>query len=160
MLTGSLEWLTALNSKQTPRWITFLGNSGTGKTYLAKTLFSLAVKRLGTAATNYIVRSCYWPDFVQRLRDGTAYGERNDMKLWPVLLLDDIGAERDVSGFATEELNTLLGCRMGKWTILTANLEFDRVTQLDQRIASRMYRDGNICLEIKTEDFSLRQLSK
>ena len=46
---------------------------------------------------------------MDRLRAGESYGTYNDMKRWPYLVLDDIGAERDPSGFSAEKLTTLLG---------------------------------------------------
>ena len=105
---------------------------------------------------SYIPGVIYWPDFIQQLRTGESFPYRNDMKRWPVLLLDDIGSERDPSGFAAEELNTLLGCRMDKWTIITSNLDIATLRKVDARIASRMIRGRNICIGVNTVDFSER----
>ena len=78
------------------------------------------------------------------------------MHRWPVLFLDDVGTERDPTGFAADELNTLLGSRMGKWTILTSNLQFDKFRAIDARIASRLVRDQNICCGVKAVDYATR----
>ncbi len=72
------------------------------------------------------------------------------------MFLDDIGAERDPSGFAAEELNTLLGCRMNKWTLITTNKTSDSLEQMDGRIYSRIIRGDNISIGINTKDFSDR----
>ena len=80
------------------------------------------------------------------------------MKRWPVLFLDDIGAERDASGFAAEELNTLLGCRVDQWTLISSNKDADGLKAVDGRIFSRLIRDKNICVGVNTQDFSERNL--
>ena len=81
---------------------------------------------------------------------------RQEMKRWPVLFLDDIGAERDPSGFAAEELNTLLGCRVDKWTLITSNKDAEGLRAIDGRILSRMIRDENVCISINCPDFATR----
>ena len=93
---------------------------------------------------------------MQKLRAGDAFEMRSEMKRWPVLFLDDIGAERDPSGFAAEELNTLLGCRVGKWTLITSNKDADALQAIDGRIYSRLIRDLNRCVGVNTVDFSER----
>lgn len=81
---------------------------------------------------------------------------RDDMKRWPVLFLDDIGAERDPSGFAAEELNALLGCRMNRWTLLTTNKTADALKAIDGRVWSRVIRGENIAVSVNTMDYSDR----
>lgn len=70
--------------------------------------------------------------------------------------LDDNGAERDTTGFASEQLNTLLGCRADKWTILTSNLSLSQLGDIDPRIADRMIRSPNIIVQLSTISHSLR----
>jgi len=106
----------------------------------------------------YFPHEIYWPHFVQQLKSGKAYEIRDDMKHWPVLFLDDVGAERDPSGFAADELNTLLGCRMSKWTLITSNSTIERFSEIDERISSRLIRPPNVCVSVQTIDYSLRQL--
>lgn len=105
---------------------------------------------------DYFSRVIFWPDFIQELRGGKSFELRNELKRWPVLFLDDIGAERDPSGFAAEELNTLLGCRMNRWTLITSNKEFDAIKEIDARISSRLVRGDNICASVNTKDFAER----
>lgn len=151
-----MEWMAAFEARQTPRWLSLVGASGTGKTHCARRLWKWAKDRADFSATQYVTEAFYWPDFVDELRGGNAYDRFNDLKKWPVLFLDDIGAERDPTGFAAEKLNTLLGCRMSKWTLLTSNKDFDALAAVDGRISSRLIRDENICVGIKTQDFSTR----
>lgn len=153
---GCWEWAQAMRAQQAPRWLALIGASGTGKTHCARKLWQYARPRFSEVELSYIPHIIYWPDFIQKLRGGEGFAKREDMKRWPVLCLDDIGAERDPSGYAQEELNTLLGCRMNRWTILTSNLTIAALQAIDQRITSRLIRGHNICIGINTTDYSLR----
>ena len=150
------EWASAFKAKAPPRWLSLIGASGTGKTHCAKRLWRYAKQQTDWQPFNYQPRAIFWPEFIQELRAGSAFDLRSELKRWPVLFLDDIGSERDPSGFAAEELNTLLGCRVGKWTLLTSNLDIDGITAVDRRLSSRLIRDRNICVSVKTKDFATR----
>lgn len=156
MATACRLWVDAFKENRAPRWISFLGTSGTGKTHCASKLWNWSALRSNWAKTEYARHGIFWPDFVQKLRAGHSFQLRDDLKRWPVLFLDDIGAERDPSGFASEELNTLLSCRMGKWTIITSNKGIEGLRSIDARISSRLIRDNNICLEVNSADYSIR----
>lgn len=155
MVACCSEWACAFKIKSAPRWLTVLGGSGVGKTACCLRLWNWARRRVKWQH-DCLEDLIYWPDFVQKLRSGEWYHYRDSMKTWPVLFLDDIGAERDPSGFAAEELNTLLGCRMNRWTLLTSNNEMDKINAIDTRIASRLVRDKNICVCVETKDYVLR----
>lgn len=151
----------ALKEGKEPRWITIMGASGTGKTHCAKKLWS---KSLGMAqfaprwlGVEFLAREVYWPKFVSEMRSGDVYGRFRDMMNWPVLFLDDIGAERDTTGFASEQLNMLLGSRGGRWTIITSNLTLEQLGNIDPRISDRIIRKPNIFLEVNTVSHSLRR---
>lgn len=150
------EWADAFKSKAAPRWLSLIGSSGVGKTHCAERLWDWAYRRSDFSKTDFIPHRIYWPDFIQRLRAGNGFELRNDLKKWPVLFLDDIGAERDPSGFAAEELNTLLGCRMDRWTLITSNRDAEGLKATDARIASRIIRGLNICVAVNAKDFSTR----
>lgn len=152
------EWALAFRAKAQPRWLSLIGRSGTGKTHCAEKLWRMALGKSDFSKTAFVPQVIYWPDFIQQLRGGNGYALRDDAKTWPVLLLDDIGAERDPSGYAAEELNTLLGCRMNKWTLITSNKTLESLKAIDARIASRLVRGQNICVEVNTQDFAERQL--
>jgi hypothetical protein len=53
----------------------------------------------------------------------------------------------------------LLGMRVGKWTVITSNLLLKALSKVDDRIASRMFRErGNLVIEIQaTKDFGERK---
>ena len=156
MAAAAQEWVSAFKANESPRWLSFIGNSGTGKTHICKKLWIYAKVKSDWQRFDYFPKVVFWPDFVQQLRAGDSFELRQEMKRWPVLFLDDIGAERDPSGFAAEELNTLLGCRVGKWTFITSNKDADGIKKVDGRIFSRLIRDKNICVGINTKDFSER----
>jgi len=143
------EYHAALMAGSNPRWLTMVGQAGCGKTHCAKALWAEVKKRLDWNPQHCacIPRFVYWPKFVGELRAGDGFDLLRDMQRWPFLFLDDIGAERDATGFATEALNTLLGCRTGKWTVLTSNLGAIEWTKTEPRIASRMVRDGSRLLQ-------------
>ena len=154
--TAAQEWASAFKSKSDRRWLSLVGSSGTGKTHIARRLWQYAQENCDWSRFDYFPKMIFWPDFVQKLRAGDAFEMRQEMKRWPVLFLDDIGAERDPSGFAAEELNTLLACRIDRWTLITSNKDIDGLKAVDMRIASRLVRRPNICVGINTKDYAER----
>lgn len=149
----------AFKSGFRPQWLSILGHTGTGKTHVANRIFAWMAARVDWSFATYQHGVIYWPRMVQDLRAGDAYDQIRDMAKWPVLFLDDIGAERDTTGFASEQLNTLLGQRDGKWTILTSNLGLADIAAIDPRLADRLLR-GNEVVDVRTESYSLRKLTK
>ena len=139
-----------------PRWITIVGNTGVGKTHCARRLWNFLSAREDWREAEFCHGEIYWPKFVSELRAGDAFDKLRDMMDWPVLFLDDIGAERDVTGFSSEQLNTLIGCRADKWTILTSNLSLKQLAEIDPRISDRIIRKPNIYIELNTKSHSLR----
>jgi len=139
-----------------PRWLTLLGNTGTGKTHCARRVWQNLSNRSNWGRCDFAPNEIYWPGFVSDLRAGIAYERLRDLFAWPVLFLDDICAERDTTGFASENLNTLLGCRGDRWTIITSNLNLGQIAAIEPRIADRMIRRPNVAVEINTVSHSLR----
>lgn len=156
LVQGCWEWHCALRDRQPARWLSLLGVSGTGKTHCADRLWRWAESKSDFGRAAFSQTKILWPKFVQRLRAGNGYEMRDDFEKWPVLFLDDIGSERDPSGFATEELVTLLLSRMGRWTIITSNKTPEALRAIDERIYSRLIRGNNICIGMNTKDFSER----
>lgn len=150
------EFALAMKAEAHPRWITILGNSGTGKTHCARRLWKMLEHKCGYSPDfNYNPSEIYWPLLVSQMRGGD-YSQYHDAIRWRGLFLDDIGAERDPNGFAAEQLNTLLGCRENKWTILTSNLTLGQIGKIDPRMADRIIRRPNIFIEVNTKSHSLR----
>lgn len=148
----------ALRASAAPRWLSLLGLTGTGKTHCAARLWESSLGRLSWLKCRYQPHKIYWPRFVSELRDGNSFARHRDMMDWPVLFLDDICAERDTTGFASEALNTLLGARMNKWTIITSNLLLEQIGAVDPRVADRMIRPPNLAVSVKTQSYALRKI--
>ena len=148
---------TAFKRCEAPRWLSILGVTGTGKTHCARRLWEHLRGRSDWSHSVYLPQVVYWPQFVSELRGGQAFDQFRDLWRWPALLIDDIGAERDTTGFASEQLNTLLGCRVGKWTLMTSNLMLEQLGSVESRIADRMIREPNLFIEVNTKSHSLRR---
>lgn len=160
-LTGTCaRWMRRVKGKSKPSWVSLLGKTGTGKTHCARMLYKKSKTLFNWDGVEFLESEIYWPEFVSRLRSGEAYEQLRDMIEWPVLFLDDIGAERDTTGFASEQLNMLLGRRVGKWTILTSNLGLEQLAGIDPRISDRIIREpGNEYIELTTASYAVRKLS-
>jgi DNA replication protein DnaC len=139
-----------------PRWLSFCGPSGTGKTHIASALFRClggafhAHPSLLSGAMKFT-----WPRLLPKLRNGE-YHLLDDIRDCHLLFLDDFGTERPTE-FALEKLYEIIESRNRKWTILTANLSVEQIgSKMDTRIASRLIRDGSIVVNVQAPDFNLR----
>lgn len=158
MVDRAATWATRIRANHAPQWLVLMGNSGVGKTHVATRLWKWIKTRPDFATAGaYIPQRIYWPQFVEDLRSGEAYGRFRDMMEWNYLFLDDVASER-LSEFSTEKLHNLLGARVGKWTIITSNKGMGDIARLDPRIASRFLRDGSEIVDVRTTDYNLRQL--
>jgi DNA replication protein DnaC len=155
---GCLKWLEGVRAGERPRWLSLLGLTGTGKTHCARRLYRMT----GAASppyhsTDFFPSFVHWPSMVDDLRSFERQEEYRDMRRWPFLFLDDIMAERDTTGFASEKLSTLLSTRAGRWTVLTSNLTLDQIARSDTRIADRMLRDGGVVVDVTAPSYALRK---
>ncbi len=161
----SWRFARALVDGKPPFWLSLLGKSGTGKTHCAKRLWRKLRDQLSWNHTRYVPRFIYWPEFMEELRErirtNAGIGEFLDMARWPLVCIDDALAERDTTAFSVDKLNTLLGTRVGKWTMLTGNLDLTAISKIEDRIASRIVREpGNLFIEMRTEDYGVRPKAK
>lgn len=144
-----------------PHWLTLSGVSGCGKTMLAREVYVFADRHLGGVYNR--TAECVQPsrlvfrkivNMADDWRDGV-YRRQADEEA-DLLIIDDIGAERDGTGFIKGKLFDLLERRLGKWTVLTTNLKLRAIQDnYDVRIASRMIRDGNVYRPVKSGDWWL-----
>ena len=140
------QWCTAFKDGRHPRWLSLLGVSGVGKTHCAARVWKWLQ---GAGMTDSDACECRpflvrWPSFANDLREGRVWDVYRDMMRWPVLVLDDIGAAADSTGFITSKLVDLLLVRDGKWTIITSNLGFKDLGAIDPRVTDRMLRHGGL----------------
>lgn len=144
---------------KSPRWISFLGTSGAGKTFLAGLIFDALKDQSHIRSHKILVHGAQrveWPKLI-----GELYSQKfwvlDDYSMANLLLIDDISAANDAKGFEREMLWRLLASRMDKWTVITSNLLLPQIRDtIDTRIASRLTRDRNVVVEVKTTDYQLR----
>lgn len=168
-----------LNGRE-PRWISFLGTSGAGKTMLAKIIWHLfrdrlrrevdwpATKRTQNESCPHGKILIYRGGFINwgnainnRMLQGD-YDFLEDMREWQFFAIDDIASEyerhRELSA---SKLYNVLEARLKKWTVITANLSLEQIgSRLDARIASRMLRDNGVVIDIDVPDYNLRPVSE
>ena len=150
-----------------PRWLSFLGKAGTGKTHLAKRINRYFQKHLeGQLApgqklekTRNRMRGGFvpWRKLANDLRSGCTDILQDLEEDWFVAL-DDIGSEyRSKSDYLASKLDQLLDGRLRKWTVITANLSLEEIGQfMDVRIASRILRGGSEVIDVNVKDYNLR----
>lgn len=164
MLAAANSFVTDLIAGSPRRWLSLTGTSGAGKTFLAEQIFRWYSKTpmfhkradydRNIEAGNFV----YWPEVAKFLQQNKGGAWVEEISRDAFMVIDDIGAARDNTGFITGELSTILGRRVGKWTILTANLSLPEIEEkIDRRVASRMIRDKNIVVDVDVIDYALRK---
>jgi len=96
-----------------------------------------------------------WRNCCSSFRSGS-YGLIEDLCNEWFVILDDVGSERDPTGFIASALDQILNARQRKWTLITTNLSLREIAEIDTRISSRMLRNGSVVVETKTIDYALR----
>ena len=164
MLIESCVWVDSLGGDW-PYCISLLGSQGTGKTLLARAMYRYAKKHHGYFINEKLrgikqARDIYFKpasEISTCVREGNWDQFEYLRRAW-LLVIDDLGSEYDKSGFALSKMVELINSRMGKWTIITSNLELQQISQvLDPRIASRLIREGNKFVGVDTIDYALRK---
>lgn len=158
MLTAAEVWCADLFSNVPPHWISFVGKSGTGKTFISALCRNVAIEHPGlwfhASLINPII-SRNWGRLLDCFRDNK-YWKIDECIDANLLFLDEIALEHDPNGFGADKLCQILSGRVGKWTILTSNLSMEKIQAIDTRIASRMVRDGSVVVECNTIDYAMR----
>ena len=140
-------------------WLTLLGSCGVGKTHLAKRIYKQVKKHHSQYLNKYGITQyrsnifSYWPDIADALRGGD-YSRLNALYSADFLAIDDIGAEYE-SDFINSKLQQLLNKRLNKWTVITSNLSLSDFSFKEQRIVSRLVREGNQVVQIDAPDYYL-----
>lgn len=163
--------LASVSNPPPQTWLTLAGVNGCGKTMLAAQAFQFVSRNYPFAGSVWISGDrgrltsrrpkCVWIDevsFSKRCKEGEYDLPEYLGEDW-LVVLDDLGASRDKSGFTGEMLFRLCNARVGKFTMFTTNLDLTGITtQIDPRIASRLIRDGNQFKAISAGDYSIRKL--
>ena len=160
MLSEARNFAADLESGFNPRWLSFVGSSGAGKTFLADKLYRFActvghLKRHDRLTSPWAVLSYAWPDVVDKLFNDKWLVDY--LSIANFVFLDDVGAGYDKSGWQAERLYRIVNARVGRWTVLTSNLSPGQIAErMDPRISSRMNRGGSKVLQVDVPDFNLR----
>jgi hypothetical protein len=183
--SAAVAWLAGWRAGNEPYWLVLHGESGTGKTLLARTLARCVAKngervyRIQHATGKDYLQSygyaqsgpvfAMWADLVPHGRDNQErYG--NAKTDW-VKVVDDLmpktGQQVVIDGteglepkrFEVTAALDLMDARARKWTVLTTNLTREQFALFwDVRIASRLTRDGNVCVDLTgVRDYELRR---
>lgn len=172
MKDEAVSFIDDLFAGRAPRWLSLLGNSGAGKTMLAKRIWHLFrdhrhtmidwPRSRETQETNpRIIRwrggFINWGKAVNRMLEGD-YAFLEDLRAYDFFVLDDVVSEyQKMRELSAAKLYDVLESRLGKWTVITANVFLHQVSEsLDQRIASRMLRNNSTVVEVDVQDFNLR----
>lgn len=164
MLSKARRFVMDYKAGASGRWLSLLGTSGAGKTFLADIVREKTKQawRVGSGEDSFIQYTRWpkhhWPTIGERMLGG-------EWDLWEMIaeqdecVIDDIGADNDPKKTITDKLCKIAEMRLGKWTVFTSNLTLgDIARQLDQRISSRMNgRNGNECVSVDVIDYNLRR---
>lgn len=144
------------------RTLVLFGENGCGKTMSAKSVArwasSVAIKLpMVEAEIGVRLALCeyaHWPSVVDGFHKQD-FGRTEELRDCELMILDDVGAEHDPSGFGREQLYLLLTRREFKWNILTTNLPpVSWEDRLERRIASRLFRNATHIDLSKVPDYS------
>lgn len=169
VLPAVKAFCAAALENQEPRWLTLLGPSGIGKTFILR-------QALRFLRRNWALDiKTTWPDgsttgklrefaHVIPERDLTDYRAPKEFAEFDVVFVEDIGSgsglsERGSGAVLRGRIASLLQLRSRKWTLLDANMSRGEIAErLDPRIASRLNRDGSTYLELSADipDFADR----
>lgn len=177
MVAAATDFLRDVVSRQQPRWLSYLGPSGTGKTMLATILYRFLKQHCLRVTPGYgitLTEQSYlakWPRVVQEMKHGSfetpellcEFEDKYDGSRGPTYLyafIDDIGQVEDsAKTYVLMNLGKIADYRLRTWTIWTANMGLSEIgDRLDRRIASRMIRGENVVIEQPHDfpDYNLR----
>jgi DNA replication protein DnaC len=146
-----------------PYWLSLGGQSGTGKTLLAKAIrrwfLDVARFRVQLRAGRVVGNTALWVDWRTLAEElhNREYGRVGDVCHEWFVVIEDLGVERDVSGNVANVADRIFNARLGKWTLVTTNKTLAQIgAAVDVRVASRMIRDKNHFVWSDAPDWNLR----
>lgn len=166
MLAAAVQFADDINAGQSPRWLSLLGTSGAGKTFIAKQVIRWfkTTSLFRTSIDEKTGEIVYPGDFYSWRKTADAilggdYSRVDELCAEKFVVLDDIGAEyRDKNGIVKSKLDRILDARVGKWTILTCNQSLEQISlDMDTRISSRMLRNNSAVVDVDVIDYNLRR---
>lgn len=125
------------------RWLTVLGQSGSGKSEWGKRIVRDLVKK------RHHAQRWDWSNVCAHFEKGN-YDILHQLERMPFLVIDEIGKSSWKVG--NDKLTHLIEQRLGKWTICISNRSSaDIAENIDARITSRFYRDENRVLQLSKD---------
>ena len=138
-----------------------------GPVGVGKTLLASAIGREFARATRQRVLFVRWPATLHELQPGRLSDEQREtlerrLRTVPLLLLDDLGAERDEASDFTRRTSLLVYEARGDAglrTVITSNLSLDDLArqQADERLSSRIAGRADV-VPVTGADQRLRSL--
>jgi DNA replication protein DnaC len=164
------RFLHEITTDAVPRWLSFCGTSGAGKTMLARIIRQIVgdkcegkeemrLNNAGRAEIKYRKGGFLnWGNAINNRMLKGDYDFLEDLQNYWFFVIDDIASEHERHReLSAAKLYQVLEARMGKWTVITSNLHVDQIGEkLDARIGSRLLREGNTVVDVDVEDFNLR----
>lgn len=151
---SAVQFASDVLSRAEPYWLTILGPSGIGKTFMLGQVFRF-LRRYEAAwkirtSTGTRLPSMAW---LKPADDLTDYAAPRDYSHRDLCYIEDIGAgsglDKGSGSVLAGRIAELLQLRTGKWTLIDANLSREEIAnKIDPRIASRLKRDGSVLLQI------------
>ncbi len=175
MKKDAVEYTDDLMHDRTPRWLSFLGSPGIGKTMLAMIIWRLfrdhrhglinwpaseRTKTENNPCGQVIRRRGGFLNWGRAMNERMLQGDYSflaDVCSYDFFVIDDIGTEYEKHrALAVSKLYQIFDARLGKWTVITANFGMKEIGDLDPRLASRMVRNDGRILDLDVIDYALR----
>lgn len=171
MLDAAKRFAADMLEDAPPYWLCLLGTSGAGKTMLMRTIHGIFRNRLEDTRDRTKERGIWykkgglilWEKALNRMLSGDYDFLEDVYDRWE-FCIDDIGigtGENDnpkLRSMSAQKLYSVAERRLGKWTVITANLSMDQISsRLDPRISSRMIRGDSVVVDVNVEDYNLRK---
>jgi len=158
----------SVRRQESPKWLVLIGDTGTGKTHMAKKLCSFARMltrlhgqgdlTLGPRTDGRSYRSSFysWPKVVGGFFRGD-YDLVEDIRDEWFVAIDDIGSTRaKMDELVIDQLFQILDGRHDKWTIITSNKSLQDLAAIELRIQDRLMRRGSQVVITETISYSMR----
>jgi chromosomal replication initiation ATPase DnaA len=154
---------SAVLNRETPRWLSALGPSGIGKTFLLQQVFNFLKNEAWNARWKMPTATGQRTPMIAHISPAIHLNDWKSPKDYAghdLIYLEDIGAgqglEKGAGAVLRGRIAELLQLRSNKFTLLCANMGREALTEhFDGRIGSRLGRDESVVIEFPedTPDF-------